>query len=32
VAPLPAQEPPPKGRKRITKEEKRARIVEFVEK
>lgn len=31
AAPLPAQEPPPKGQKRITKQERRVRIVEFVE-
>ncbi|XP_066328050.1 uncharacterized protein [Miscanthus floridulus] len=31
AAPLPAQEPPPKGRKRISMQERRALIVEFVE-
>ncbi|TKW40537.1 hypothetical protein SEVIR_1G252200v4 [Setaria viridis] len=32
AAPLSAQEPPPKGQKRITKQERRVRIVEFVDK
>jgi len=32
VAPLSAQEPPPKGRKRISKQERKSRIVEFVDK
>ncbi|CAD6250135.1 unnamed protein product [Miscanthus lutarioriparius] len=31
AAPLPAQEPPPKGRKRISMQERRALIVEFVD-
>ncbi|KAJ1280117.1 hypothetical protein BS78_04G207000 [Paspalum vaginatum] len=31
AAPLSAQEPPPKGQKKITKQERRARIVEFVD-
>ncbi|XP_062222647.1 uncharacterized protein LOC133921687 [Phragmites australis] len=32
AAPLSAQEPPPKGQKRVTKQERRIRIEEFVEK
>ncbi|CAN6238766.1 unnamed protein product [Urochloa humidicola] len=32
VAPLSAQEPPPKGQKRITKQERKVRIVEIVDK
>ncbi|RLM78872.1 uncharacterized protein C2845_PM12G21550 [Panicum miliaceum] len=32
AVPLSAQEPPPKGRKRITKQERKVRIVEFVDK
>ncbi|KAL6633904.1 hypothetical protein ACP70R_026575 [Stipagrostis hirtigluma subsp. patula] len=32
AAPLSAQEPPPKGQKRVSKQERRARIEEFVEK
>ena len=32
AAPLPAQEPPLKGQKRATKQERKVRIMEFVEK